>query len=73
MSDLFSPRFAPPSPTPPLAPPLPPSRYVNRATTALVRFAQPFIGGSRPSSAQANRADDASRRIPQSMVPSVVR
>ncbi|KAI9850013.1 MAG: SEA (Seh1-associated) complex subunit [Thelocarpon superellum] len=61
MSDLFSPRFAlpaPPAPPPPPAPPLPPQRYVNRATTALARFAQPFIGPARPSSAQAHRADD---------------
>ncbi|KAI9801887.1 MAG: SEA (Seh1-associated) complex subunit [Piccolia ochrophora] len=63
MSDLFSPRFAPPPPPPPPAPPLPPQRYVNRATNAIARLvAQPFIGGSRPPSAQANRTDDLSVR-----------
>ncbi|KAI9755780.1 MAG: hypothetical protein M4579_004143 [Chaenotheca gracillima] len=47
---------------PPPAPPLPPQRYVNRAANALSRFAQPFIGGSRPPSSQANRAGDLSGR-----------
>ncbi|KAI9786003.1 MAG: SEA (Seh1-associated) complex subunit [Peltula sp. TS41687] len=70
MSDLFSPRFAPPQ-IPPPAPPLPPSRYVNRATTALARFAQPFIGSSRPSSAQAHRTDDAIRRSAPSVPPQI--
>ncbi|KAI9847740.1 MAG: SEA (Seh1-associated) complex subunit [Sclerophora amabilis] len=61
MSDLFSPRFAPPPPPP--APPLPPQRYVNRAANAISRFAQPFIGGSRPPSSQANRAGDLGGRL----------
>ncbi|KAI9672328.1 MAG: SEA (Seh1-associated) complex subunit [Caeruleum heppii] len=57
MSDLFSPSFIPGPPPPPPAPPLPPQKYVNRATNVLARFAQPFIGASRPPSAQANRVD----------------
>ncbi|PGH07363.1 hypothetical protein AJ80_08004 [Polytolypa hystricis UAMH7299] len=42
---------APPLPPPP-APPLPPQRYAHRATSALARFAHPFIYGSRPPSPQ---------------------
>ncbi|KAI9802498.1 MAG: hypothetical protein M1825_002883 [Sarcosagium campestre] len=64
MSDLFSPRFSALPPPPPPAPPLPPQRYVNRATNALARFAQPFIGGSRPPSAQAHHHDDLAARNP---------
>ncbi|MCJ1365708.1 SEA (Seh1-associated) complex subunit [Acarospora aff. strigata] len=56
MTDFF--RLNSPPPPPPPAPPLPPQRYANRATSALVRFAQPFIYGSRPPSAQANRPED---------------
>ncbi|KAK2757040.1 SEA (Seh1-associated) complex subunit [Arachnomyces sp. PD_36] len=43
----------PPPPPPPPAPPLPPQRYANRATSALARFAHPFLYGSRPPSPQA--------------------
>ena len=46
-----------PSPPPP-APPLPPPRYGNRAANAIVRFAQPFIYGSRPTSADGNTSTD---------------
>ncbi|SLM37728.1 WD40/YVTN repeat-like-containing domain [Lasallia pustulata] len=46
------------APPPPPAPPLPPQRYGNRAANALVRFAQPFIYGSRPPSAQGNGPGD---------------
>ncbi|KAI5298973.1 SEA (Seh1-associated) complex subunit, partial [Ascosphaera atra] len=39
-----------PPPFPPLAPPpLPPQRYTNRATSALARIAQPFLGSCPPS------------------------
>lgn len=69
MSDLFSPRFAPQPPSPPPAPPLPPLRYVNRATTALARIAQPFIGVSRPASAQANRAGEGHGKIVPAAIP----
>ncbi|KAI9882461.1 MAG: hypothetical protein M1823_005797 [Watsoniomyces obsoletus] len=69
MSDLFSPRFAPPPPSPPPAPPLPPARYVNRATNALARFAQPFIGAARPASAQAQRTVNPVRRITPAAIP----
>ncbi|KAI9880825.1 MAG: SEA (Seh1-associated) complex subunit [Pleopsidium flavum] len=55
MTDFF--RLNQPPPPPPPAPPLPPQRYANRATSALVRFAQPFIYGSRPASVQANRPE----------------
>ncbi|KAI9821043.1 MAG: SEA (Seh1-associated) complex subunit [Pycnora praestabilis] len=60
MSDLF--RFNSAAPPPPPAPPLPPQRYANRATNAIARFAQPFIYGSRPPSAQANRPEQLSGR-----------
>jgi len=64
MTDFF--RLNPPPPPPPPAPPLPPQRYANRATSALVRFAQPLFYGSRPSSAQANRPEDARGSLRQS-------
>ncbi|KAI9730659.1 MAG: SEA (Seh1-associated) complex subunit [Cirrosporium novae-zelandiae] len=56
MADLNNP--APPPP----APPLPPPKYGNRATNAIVRFAQPFIYGSRPpTSSQASQTSQTSR------------
>ena len=48
---------APPLP-PPRAPPLPPERYGTRAANALVRFAQPFLYGSRPPSINENGLED---------------
>ncbi|KAI9894114.1 MAG: SEA (Seh1-associated) complex subunit [Vezdaea aestivalis] len=54
---------------PPPAPPLPPQRYAQRATNAFVRFAQPFIGASRPPSAHDNRSDDLTGRLPPTSVP----
>lgn len=48
---------------PPQAPPLPPQQqqqYGSRAANALVRFAHPFIYGSRPPSANGDRPTDSS-------------
>ncbi|KAI9717868.1 MAG: hypothetical protein M1812_004395 [Candelaria pacifica] len=59
---------APPPPIPP-APPLPPQRYAYRATNALARFAQPFIYGSRPPSAQGNRTEDVRGKATPTSVP----
>lgn len=55
MSSLSNNEAAASPPAPPLPPPLPPLRYGNRAANAIVRFAQPFIYGSRPPSAEGNR------------------
>ncbi|KAI9783435.1 MAG: SEA (Seh1-associated) complex subunit, partial [Candelina submexicana] len=67
MSRFTGPSAAPP-PIPP-APPLPPQRYAYRATNALARFAQPFIYGSRPPSAQGNRVEDLRGKAAPTSVP----
>lgn len=50
----------PPPPAPPLLPPQQQQQYGVRAANALVRFAQPFIYGSRPPSANGDRPTDSS-------------
>lgn len=50
----------PPPPAPPLLPPQQQQQYGIRAANALVRFAQPFIYGSRPPSANGDRPTDPS-------------
>lgn len=50
----------PPPPAPPLLPTQQQQQYGSRAANALVRFAQPFIYGSRPPSANGDRPTDSS-------------
>ncbi|KAJ9262793.1 hypothetical protein DTO212C5_7804 [Paecilomyces variotii] len=51
---------APPPPPPPAPPPQQGQRYTNRATSALARFAQPFLSGSRPPSPYNTSRDEPS-------------
>ncbi|KAI4122009.1 MAG: hypothetical protein LQ347_006662, partial [Umbilicaria vellea] len=74
MADSIRGNQAMAAPPPPPAPPLPPQRYGNRAANALVRFAQPFIYGSRPPSAQGNGSGEQQPAkfrlsVPRSTVP----
>ncbi|KAL1858695.1 SEA (Seh1-associated) complex subunit [Paecilomyces lecythidis] len=50
----------PPPPPPPAPPPQQGQRYTNRATSALARFAQPFLSGSRPPSPYNTSRDEPS-------------
>ncbi|KAI9861421.1 MAG: SEA (Seh1-associated) complex subunit [Trichoglossum hirsutum] len=68
-SSRLNPNTAPPPPPPPPAPPLPPQKYSVRATNALSRVTQTLLGASRPSSAQAQRAEDISGRFAPTSVP----
>ncbi|KAH0562223.1 hypothetical protein GP486_003079 [Trichoglossum hirsutum] len=67
-SSRLNPSTAPPPPPPP-APPLPPQKYSVRATNALSRVTQTLLGASRPSSAQAQRAEDIGGRFAPTSVP----
>ncbi|KAI9684167.1 MAG: SEA (Seh1-associated) complex subunit [Trizodia sp. TS-e1964] len=56
----------------PPAPPLPPQRFYARGTNALVRFAQPFIGGGFPSGhARGPEDSSAGRALPPTSTPRV--